>query len=301
MKSVAIIDGSYNIYRSVFKGLNLYSSSGVPTGGVFIFLKMLWNLKELGNPIVILDAGHSKFRLQLHPDYKKREEKTEEEKDPQVDEAFSAAFSILKKLLPKMGIPVVSVEGEEADDIAYALAKHMLEKDPTSNIYMVSDDADWEQNVNIGATVFKAMKDEYVTLGNFKEKHGFDPKYFTIWKSLIGDGSDNIGGVKGVGPVSAVKIVNQMKSPDMISLHEWALSGDSKLHEKIRDKDNFALVKRNLLLIDFNNIQIDIDKMLLAYNTAKEEAKVNFDFVRSRFTALEFNSLQNWLVYLSQK
>lgn len=298
MKSVAIIDGSYNIYRSVFKGMNMQTSTGVPSGGAFIFLKMLWNIKELGNPIVVLDSGHSKFRTDVFPEYKKKEEKKPEDRDEQSEQAFKAAFSTLTKLLPQMGIPVVKVDGEEADDVAFLLAKH-LRSQGTERVFMVSDDADWEQNVLLGATVFKAMKDEYVTLDNFESIHGFKAEYFPLWKSIIGDGSDGIPGVKGVGPVGASKIIKELSSPDVLSLYEWANAGKTKNHEKIRDQ--FSIVRRNMLLIDFNQIKIEMDTVISAYNQSNDLAKVNFDYVKNKFQALEFNSLTNWLVYLGQK
>lgn len=298
MKSVAIIDGSHMIYRSVFKGMNMYTSAGVPSGGTFILLKMLWNIKELGNPIFVMDSGHSKFRTELFPEYKQREEKSPDDIDEQKEQAFKACFSILPKLLPHMGIPVIKMDGEEADDVAYILAKHLKAKG-TERVFMISDDADWEQNVLLGATVYKAMKDEYVTPENFVEKYGFDPKFFALWKSIIGDGSDGIPGVKGIGPVGATKIIKELKSPELVSLLDWGNSGTTKLHEKIRD--GFPIVKRNVLLIDFNNIQIDIESVAAAYNQATDQAKVNFDYVKNKFQSLEFNSLTNWLVYLGQK
>lgn len=276
----------------------MYTSAGVPSGGAYIFLKMLWNIKEIGNPIVVLDSGHSKFRTEVYPDYKKKAEKTVEEKDEQSEQAFNATFSILTKLLPNMGVPVMKIDGEEADDVAYVLATYLKSKN-TENIFMVSDDADWEQNVNLGATVFKAMKNEYVTPANFLEKHGFDPKYFALWKSLIGDGSDNIPGIKGIGPVSATKIINQLKTPELSSLLEWSNSGETKLHKKI--KEGFAIVKRNTLLIDFKNIQISQNAVIDSYLQASHIAKINFEYVKNKFHSLEFNTLSNWLVYLGQK
>lgn len=303
MKSYVIIDGSHLIYRSVFKGLNLYTSSGIPSGGSFILLKMLWNIKELGTPIMVMDGGHSKFRTELFEGYKQKEAKVVDPNDvasQQLDQAFNSTFSILTKLLPNMGIPVVKIDGEEADDIAYLLTKHLRENG--DKVYLLSGDEDWIQNVKLGATVCKPKKDgdiEYFTPENFNEKYGFDIKFFALWKSIVGDSSDRIPGIKGIGPVGATKIIKELISPALPDLKYWADNGKTKLHEKVNS--GFSIAKRNTLLIDFDNIQIPIENVIDVYNSAENTAKVDFNYVKDKFKSLEMHSLTNWLVYLGQK
>lgn len=285
-----LIDGNYNLIRNIYKiGKDLSTSNGIPTGGVYGFLRTLVKVQRLGSAVVVFDAGHSNHRKELYPDYKKKDkpfERTEE--DIKMQEVREFSFEQIELLLPKLGIPTFKMEGEEADDVIYMLAKNLSSQGYEVNV--VSDDEDYMQFLTLPkVNVYKAMKDDYWDIEKFKEEYGFDPKFFTLYKSMLGDSSDNIPGAKGIGPVAAKKIINEVNSLSYKDLLKWAKAGDKSIHKKLLD--NFPIIKRNMLLVDLNNIPNSIhyeQKVVYKYINAKSEACVDMNFIKEYFDKMEF-------------
>jgi len=292
-----IVDGNYCAIRAIFKGMNMTTSDGYPSGGSYIFLRMLHNFLEFGKPIVVFDGGHAKWREQLYPEYKNKPKDPNKVKDVGREEAFNATFTLLPELLPKMGIPTIRMAGEEADDVIFRLAKGLV--DDGHHVTAISDDEDYLQMINYGVSVFRAMKGEHWNKDNFISYCGVNPEEFILYKSLQGDNSDNIAGIKGVGEAAALKIVKQLKSPTIESLIEWANSNDSSIAKKV--KENISIAKRNLLLMDLSKCHITPDEAGLALAKAVVEAKPNFDYVKSKFQKMEFKTLGIWLDFVAKQ
>lgn len=298
MESITLIDGNYLCHRSVHKGLNLKSSTGLPTGGIFLFLKSLWYFKELGRPIIIFDGGKAAFRKKLLPEYKVRE------KDESLISIFTFTFETLQDLAPKMGMPVIRIKGAEADDVIYILSKELKDD---FKITVVSEDEDFLQLLKLDIEIFHPRKDETWTRESFTKKWGFAPEYFSIWKAMIGDASDKIPGVPNLGfrKIKELKnkflvasyIINHLNSPGLEALWNFT-EYDQIVGPKI--KEHFSLVKRNYLLVDFDLSDVSSETVLHSLREASHLAALNYDYVYDTFKKLEFSSLARWLSYLAQ-
>lgn len=298
MDSLAVIDGNFLVNRSVHKGLNLKSSTGLPTGGIFFFLRSLWFLKDLGRLILVFDGGKAEFRKNLLPEYKVRK------KDESLTPIFTFSFEILQDLVLKMGIPSVRIKGAEADDVIYVITKE-LSRD--FKVTVVSEDEDFLQLLKMDVEVFHPRKDETWTRESFVKKWGFEPEYFSIWRALVGDTGDKILGVPNLGFRKIKKlsnkflvasyIINHLNSPSLEALYDFA-EQDQIVGPKI--KEHFSIVKRNYLLIDLDHSKISSDDVLKSLREASQLATIDYNYVYKVFKKLEFSSLGNWLTYLSR-
>jgi DNA polymerase-1 len=299
--SVVILDGTYQLSRAVHSsGGDLVSSTGIPTGGIFTFLKMLWNFKDFGTPIAAFDwmGARSSFRRAIYPEYKVREQpKTEEELIAKEENRkfMVYSFNSLRDLLPKMGVPFVVVQDQEGDDVVYHLAKHHSKLG--EEVWVVSDDKDYLQFLNLpNVRVYQPIKDLKWDKAYFLEHYGFDSTYFVLFKSIIGDGSDNIDGVYGVGEKTAAKIMKELKEPTILALLEWANAGEKAVHKKI--KEGLPIIKRNLMLIDLDQMALSEETVMSVYTQAKQQTSVDVQFVVERFKTYEFYSFGTWLTHL---
>ncbi len=298
MESIALIDANYLSHRSVHKGLNLKSSTGLATGGVFLFLKSLWYFKDLGKPILIFDGGKAEFRRKLLPEYKVRE------KNEALISMFTFTFEILQNIVPKMGMPVIRIKGAEADDVIYIMAKELKDD---FKITVVSEDEDFLQLLKLDIEIFHPRKDETWTRESFTKKWGFAPEYFSIWKAMIGDASDKIKGIPSLGIrkekelknkfLVASYVIKNLKSPGLESLWEFCIT-DLPVGPKI--KEHFSLVKRNYLLVDFDHSDVSSETVLHSLRESSRLAAINYEYVYDTFKKLEFSSLARWLSYLAQ-
>jgi len=298
MESFTLIDANYLVNRSVHKGLNLKSSTGLPMGGVFLFLKSLWYFKDLGRPLLIFDGGKAEFRKKLFPEYKIRE------KDESLQNIFTFTFETLQDLAPKMGFPVIRIKECEADDVIYILAKELSSE---FKITVISEDEDFFQLLKLDVEIFLPRKDETWTRESFVKKWGFEPEYFGIWKALVGDTSDKIKGVPSLGfrKIKDLKnkflvasyIIKNLKAPNLESLWEFAET-DQTVGPKL--KEHFLLVKRNYLLVDFDHTDVSSEVVLSTLREASRSATVDYNYVFNIFKTLEFSSLTKWLSYLSR-
>jgi DNA polymerase-1 len=300
-----IVDGNYTLYRAIYSSGDLSSSTGEPTGGIFKFLKMLRKYTKLvpsiKDVVVVFDGGRASFRKELYPEYKKKltpsttltEEELKKKRDHDFINKFS--FSEVQSLLPQMGITTVIVPGEEADDVIFRLAQHYLSKGERTLV--LSDDEDYMQFIAIGAEVYRAMKDVHVTKDNYRELMGHDPDKFVLYKALVGDGSDNINGVSGIGGTTANKIVNELPTASIEDLLKFASTPGPKYKEKLRN--NIDIVERNLKLINIDLCHLTLGTCLAALETESENTIVDLDHIFEQFKRFEFSSLTGWISELS--
>lgn len=194
------------------------------------------------------------------------------------EEMKNFTFNTLYRLLPVMGIPMVKIPEQEADDVIYVLAKH-LKKD--FNIYCITSDEDFVQMVRLGATVILYRQDEIITANNFEKKYDFPMEFFTLYKALKGDSSDKIDGVPGVGPKNAAKIVKDLKAPTIENLIDYCTDSKNKKLQAVLE--NLKIVKRNIRLMDLEYIDLEDDFVLDYYDRAEEKAVLNFPLVKKIF------------------
>jgi len=243
------IDGNYLIHRSIHKGQGL-TYNGLFTGGAFIFLRVLFSLNNIKNTIVVFDGGHSQRRKKLLESYKVKKELDENFKNQ-----FKITQKILKEILLALGIAIVQIPGQEADDIIYWLTtKHYQNKS-----IVHTDDEDYLQLLQWNVKIHRPMKGEfYESANDFIDKFGYHPKYLTLKKALMGDVSDNIPGIKGIGNKRATQIVQEMYKrnlePEILELIRLLKTKKESWAKRIIQ--NIEIVERNLKLIDFKFVDL---------------------------------------------
>lgn len=224
-KSVYIIDGHAQIFRAYHAIRSLSSPvTKEPTNATFGFVGMLLKLFAQRNPDYVIAtfdiSGDTEgFRSTIYPEYKTNRSPTPDDLPPQTER--------IKEICTMWGIPVLGVEGVEADDVIATLCTHL--KDQTDlEIFIVSRDKDLEQLISDQVRMYDVHKDILMTPELLEEKKGIKPEQVGDMLTLMGDNVDNIPGVKGVGPKTAAKLIKQYGSLDALVENVEELSGKLK-------------------------------------------------------------------------
>ncbi|XSG85565.1 MAG: DNA polymerase I [Methylohalobius sp. ZOD2] len=235
-KTLVLVDGSSFLYRAYHALPPLSNSRGEPTGAVYGVANMLRKLLETyPTPYfaVIFDAPGKTFRNDLFEDYKAHR--------PPMPEDLKAQVGPLQDLIEVMGIPVIVEGGVEADDVIATLAKQATAED--YHVVVATSDKDLAQLVGDRVMLDNTMSETRLDAAAVREKFGVPPERIVDYLALVGDTSDNIPGVPGVGPKTAAKWLNQYGSLDEIVAHAGQIKG--KVGERLREHlDHLALGKR---------------------------------------------------------
>lgn len=262
-KKILLIDGNSMANRAFYAtmGRMMKTPTGISTNAVYGFFRIMFKTIEEEKPdkiIVAFDISSSEKRTKIFNEYKAGRHKAPED--------LTIQFPIIKELLKTMNIPIVQKDGIEADDILGAIAKKEGKKG--NKIIILTGDRDYFQlvdiNVNIRYPKTIMGKTEYIIYDNYKinEEYGLTPEKLIEVKALMGDASDNIPGVKGIGEKTALKLIIQFGSLEKI--YEYIENSDGKeiakatLNKLIQDKE-MAYVSRDLGRID---IEYDYEKDL---------------------------------------
>ncbi len=244
MKKLMIIDGSSLLYRAFFALPPLSNALGVPTNAVYGFLTMLVKLYDQLHPdyvAVAFDKGKETFRTELYSDYKGNRPNAPDDLRPQ--------FGLIREVLEALGISVIEEEGFEGDDIIGSLSKSLGNKETA--VYIITGDRDSLQLVDEYSTVYitkKGISDMLeVTPSNMAQEYGYGPDKVIDMKALMGDSSDNIPGVPGVGEKTALKLLGQYETLEGVYEHIEEIKG--KLKEKLVDNKELAYLSRTLATI----------------------------------------------------
>lgn len=209
------------------------SSGGMPTQAIYNILMNLRTLKsgDRDAAFLYLWDDKAKFRFDIFPEYKGNRADTPEKR--QAKEEYHLQQPYIQKMLTHLGLSQMRIEGFEADDLAYHLSKHFVAKGYKVNL--ISSDKDWLQMLDKNVTWVDMRLDRTCTQANFKEMTKFDDiERFVSAKCLMGDTSDNISGVGGVGEGACSAIFSRWSSvKDMVAEHK-ALGGFTK--ENLSDK-----------------------------------------------------------------
>ena len=276
-KKFLIIDGNSLINRA-FYGLPLLTNSkGQFTGAIFGFIKILIKLLEEEKPthvLVAFDHARKTFRNNLYPEYKGKRSATPPELVTQIQ--------MLKELLDKMGIKRFEQEGIEADDIIGTVCTMSQYKN-----YIVSGDKDVFQLINDKTEVIFTVKGisqtQVLSESNLKDIYGFSPQMVVELKALMGDNSDNIPGISGIGLKTAISLLEKHKSLQLIFDNVELEKG--ALHDKLVNGKEIAYLSKTLATIkrDCSLVNFKIDDC---------EYKIPFSHeVFSMFEDYEFKSL----------
>ncbi|MGE7674116.1 DNA polymerase I [Lysinibacillus sp. NPDC094403] len=269
-EKLLLLDGNSLAYRAFFALPLLTNDSGIHTNAVYGFTTMLQRILEEEQPTKILvafDAGKTTFRHETFTEYKGGRQKTPPE--------LSEQFPYIRKLIDAYGIKRYELELYEADDIIGTLAKEASSQD--MDVIVVSGDRDLTQLATEQVTVYITKKGiteiEINTPAFIGEKYGLTPQQIIDMKGLMGDSSDNIPGVPGVGEKTAVKLLKEHGSVETLYAAMDTVKA-SKMKEKLVANEEQALMSKKLATI-FTDAPIDITLSDLAYSGPNEEELIS--------------------------
>ena len=244
-KKIAVIDGNSLMHRAYHAVQTpMTAKDGTPTNAVFGFLTMLCKFIEMASPDAVVcafDAGKPVHRIEAMAQYKAQR--------PPMDEELHVQFPVIQELLESMAIPVVKVPGWEGDDILGTIAAR--DEALGYETLLVTGDKDAYQlasELTRIVTTKKGITD--VTINGpaeVEERYGVTPAQFIDYLGLMGDGSDNIPGVPGIGPKTATKLLQTYGSMEGIYEHVGELKGKQK--ENIENNRETAFLSREIATI----------------------------------------------------
>ena len=235
-KLAVLIDGSGFVYRAFYALPPLTNSKGEAVGAVYGFCSMLLSLLDKHTAdllCVAFDAGRDTFRKQLYSEYKNNREETPAE--------LKSQFPLLIKACDAFGLPTVELEGYEADDIIATYAEKL-----SSNGYevrIVSSDKDLMQLVTDNVYLFDPIKSKVIKRDEVFEKYGVYPESMITLQALMGDKTDNIPGIDGVGPKTAAKLIAEFGDIDGLYSNIDKVK-PVRIQEKLRDSQDLLNISK---------------------------------------------------------
>ena len=276
-KSLYIIDGSSYIFRAYF-GIRqfLSTSKGFPTNALYGFINMLQKVVKDEKPdylCVAFDSKEKTFRHDIYPDYKANRDAPPED--------LAKQFPYFEPLVDAFNISSIRIPGYEADDIIGTLA--LKGSKAGFRVVIVSGDKDMMQLVSPKVQMLDTMKNKRIGIDEVKEKFGVPPEKVIEVMGLMGDSSDHIPGVKGVGPKTATELIQKYGS--IKELYKCIDEIEKKkLKEKLVQDKELALLSRKLVTID------TAMKLECSLDDLKVRPSKNED-LRKLFSEFEFSSM----------
>ena len=276
---LVLVDGSSYLYRAFHALPGLANSRGEPTGAIYGVVNMLRKLLTEYNPAylaVVFDAKGKTFRDELYADYKAQR--------PPMPDELVGQIEPLHAIVRALGLPLLQVEGVEADDVIGTLATQA--RAAGLDTLVSTGDKDMAQLVDGSVKLVNTMTDTVLDRDGVVEKFGVPPERIVDWLALIGDTSDNIPGVPGVGPKTASKWLTQYGSLDALVAQAGEIPG--KVGENLR-----AALKQLPLARQLATLRCDVPLTLKPTelkHVPQDDAKL-----RELFARLEFKS---WLAEL---
>lgn len=261
-----LIDGSNYVYRAFYAIRDLSNSRGFPTNAIYGFTTMLIKLLRDWKPeyiAIAFDVKGPTFRHESFDGYKATRKATPEALIPQI--------ACIKDVVRGFSIPVVEKQGIEADDIIGTLAKKYAAEGIKT--VMVSGDKDLMQLIGDDIVMIDTMKDKTYDAEAVRERFGVGPDKVAEILGLMGDASDNIPGIPGIGPKSAQRLIEEFGSVEEVLKNVGKLR-NAKLRESIRVFGEQAVMSRNLAII-------------------KTDAEFDFDLEESRYSAPDLDALKD--------
>lgn len=261
MKKVVLVDGNNLMFRSYFatlySGSTLRNKKGFPTNAIYGFVNMINKIISEEKPMymaVAFDIGKT-FRHEKYDYYKGKRDNTPDELKEQ--------FPIAKQILTAMNIKYFELQGYEADDIIGTFSKK-CEQDDDFKALIVSSDKDLLQLITDQTEVKLLKTKDYIRMDYkaFYDTYGIEPIKMIDLKALMGDASDNIPGVKGIGEKTALKLLTTYGSLSSIYEHIDEIKGSVK-DKLIQDKDN-AYMSYNIATI-YKDVPLNVELEELAY------------------------------------
>jgi len=283
---VYLIDGYSLLYRAFYAlPQSISTSSGLPTNALYGFTSMLLKLLDSEEEVglgVVWDGGMPKFRLEIFPEYKAQRSAMPEELRSQLDH--------LDEILDAMNIPAIRAEGFEADDALATMSRQVPED---VDLFIVTGDQDAMQLVDGRVKVLRTTRgvSETKTYGRNEvvEEYGVTPEQIPEYKALTGDSSDNIPGVRGIGPKGAANLLREFGSLDGVyeNLENISAKGTRK---KLEDGRESAFMSLELAKMRFD-VPVKFDPETLHFEGVSPE-------IRDITRRYEFRTLESRLTEL---
>jgi DNA polymerase-1 len=287
-QNVFLVDGYALIYRAFFAMIArpLTTKSGENTSAVWGITNFLLRLYENYHPEYIgwvHDRGVS-FRQEQYPEYKATREKLGEE----LQQDFDRSLERVCQVLDAFHIPVIALNGYEADDVVATLAQRASGSGLQAVI--VSGDKDFYQLIGEGVALLNpgrggqaAVEEQWVDQSNASERLGVPPQRVVDYLALVGDSSDNIPGVKGIGDKTAVQLLETYGDLDTILANAAQISGKRPREALLAQADNARLSRQLVTLRRDVPIELDLDQLRVR--------TPDTDALAALFTELEFRTL----------
>ncbi len=280
MKKILLVDGNNLLFRSyyatAYNGNFMKNSKGFPTNALFGFVNMINKIITEEKPVYIMvafDKGKT-FRHAKYDFYKGGRGETPDE--------LKVQFPIAKELLTYMGIKYYEIDNYEADDIIGTFAEY-CNKDDDYDGTIISSDKDLLQLLSNHVDIKLLKQKDYIRYNpeTFKKDYGIDPINIIDLKALMGDSSDNIPGVKGIGEKTALKLLTQYKTLDGIYEHIDEIKGST--HDKlVTDKDNAYMSYSIATIVKDVPMEITIEDT--------KYLEPNYELLNKMYEELEFYS-----------
>ncbi len=275
-KSFYIIDGHAQIYRAYFAPFrDLTSSTGEPTRATFVFTQMLMNLIERRKPdylAMVIDSGdESVFRKAIYPEYKATRKARPADFTPQEERIL--------RLVRDAGVPIFVKPGFEADDLIATMVEQLAEQ---FHVYLVSKDKDLRQVLSDRVRMYDPQSDEEIGPQELELKLGITPAEAVEIQTLMGDITDNVPGIPGVGEKTAIKLIKQYGKAEAVMGHLEDLT--PKLRENFQQHGQYLERTRALVTLD-RKVAFGFDPAACAFT------KLNLAKLRPHLEELGFTSL----------
>ncbi len=281
IKPLILVDGSSYLFRAYHALPPLTNSKGQPTGAIYGVLNMLRKLLKDYQPThiaVIFDSKSKNFRHKLYSAYKANRMAMPDDLQIQIQPLFAA--------IRALGLPLIVVEGVEADDVIGSFAAQAQQQN--HRVLISTGDKDLTQLVNSEVTLINTMSNLVLDEQGVKEKFGVTPAQMVDYLSLVGDSSDNIPGVPKVGPKTATIWLNKYDSLERIIEHSAEIIG--KVGENLRNHVSQVLLGRELVTV-MTDVKLPYTPDQLTLN------EPDYETLNQLFTELEF---KNWLAELAE-
>ena len=281
-KQLYLIDGSAYLYRAYHAIRSLSNATGFPTNAIFGFTRMLLKLMEERTPPYVgmfFDAKGPTFRHAVYADYKANR--------PPMPDDLAMQIPPVKAVTEAFRIPVIEMDGYEADDLIGTTARQAAAAG--FEVTIVTGDKDFVQLLTERITIWDPMKDKDIGMQDIAAANGVSPPQMIDVMGLSGDTADNVPGVPGIGPKTALKLIQSYQSLEGVYAHIEEIKGAKQRENLLAFKDQ-ALLSRDLVTI-CTEAPIAFDPEVYRASTP-DEAKLaaicqtyEFRQLQQRFTA----------------
>jgi len=275
-----LVDGSGYIFRAYHALPPLTrKSDGLQVNAVLGFCNMLWKLlaetkdDKPTHLAVVFDKSEKTFRTEFYPEYKAHRPDAPEDLIPQ--------FPLIREAVHAFEIPCLEQAGFEADDLIATYARLASEAKATTTI--VSSDKDLMQLVGNGVTMYDTMKDKRIGAAEVMEKFGVPPEKVIEAQALIGDSSDNVPGVPGIGPKTAAELIGKYGDLESVLKHAHEIKQE-KRRQNLIEYAEIARISKRLVTLD-QNVPLDVPVDQLAVHEPDYKHLIAF------LKAMEFNTI----------